>query len=130
MSKGINKVFLIGNLGHDPEVRYLMSGNAVCNLSIATTESWKDKATGEKREKTNWHKVVVFGRLAEIAGEYLHKGSKVYIEGRLNNRKWQDKNTGEDRLTVEIVTNEMHMLDSSGYRNKPVEVEGEPVDDF
>jgi single-strand DNA-binding protein len=111
---GINKVILIGNLGNDPEVRYMPSGGAVATLSIATSESWKDKQTGEKQERTEWHRVVLFNRLGEIAGEYLRKGSKVYIEGSLRTRKWQDKNTGADKYTTEIVGNEMQMLDSKG----------------
>ncbi|RMG49847.1 MAG: single-stranded DNA-binding protein [Gammaproteobacteria bacterium] len=112
-SRGINKVILIGNLGADPEVRYTASGSAVANLRIATSESWKDKNTGETQERTEWHRVVMFGRLGEIAGEYLRKGSKVYIEGRLQTRKWQDQG-GQDRYTTEIVANEMQMLDSRG----------------
>lgn len=113
MAKGINKVILIGNLGKDPEVRHMPSGGGVANLTLATSESWKDKQTGEKQEKTEWHRVVMFGRLGEIAGEYLKKGSKVYIEGRLQTKKWQDNN-GNDRYTTEIVANEMQMLDSRG----------------
>lgn len=101
-SRGINKVILIGNLGQDPEVRYMPSGGAVANLSLATSESWKDKATGEQKEKTEWHRVSIFGRLAEIAGEYLRKGSTVYVEGQLQTRKWQDQN-GQDRYTTEVV---------------------------
>lgn len=113
MARGINKVILIGNLGSDPEIRHTQGGNAVANLSLATSESWRDKTTGETRENTEWHRVVMFGRLGEIAGEYLKKGSKVYIEGRLQTRKWQDKD-GNDRYTTEIVGNEMQMLDSRG----------------
>lgn len=113
MARGINKVILIGNLGSDPEIRHTQGGNAVANLSLATSESWRDKATGETRENTEWHRVVVFGRLGEVAGEYLKKGSKVYIEGRLQTRKWQDRD-GNDRYTTEIVGNEMQMLDSRG----------------
>jgi len=113
MARGINKVILIGNLGKDPEVRYMPSGSAVTNVTVATSENWKDKQTGEKQERTEWHNVVFFNRLAEIAGEYLKKGSKVYIEGSLRTRKWQDKN-GQDRYTTEIVANEMQMLDSRG----------------
>lgn len=105
----VNKVILIGNLGKDPEVKYMPSGGAVTNISIATTSSWKDKTTGEKKEQTEWHKVVGFNRLAEIMGEYLHKGSQVYIEGSLRTRKWQDKE-GKDRYTTEIVADEMKML--------------------
>jgi len=113
MARGINKVILIGNLGKDPEVRYMPSGSAVANLTIATSESWKDKQSGETQERTEWHRVSMFGRLGEIAGEYLRKGSKVYIEGRLQTRKWQDQN-GQDRYTTEIVANDMQMLDSRG----------------
>lgn len=112
-SKGVNKVILIGNLGNDPEIRYMPNGGAVANISIATSESWKDKATGEQREKTEWHRVSIFGKLAEIAGEYLRKGSQVYIEGALQTRKWQDQ-SGQDRYTTEVVvqgfTGVMQML--------------------
>lgn len=101
-SKGVNKVILVGNLGQDPEIRYMPSGGAVTNISIATSESWKDKATGEQKEKTEWHRVVIFGKLAEIAGEYLKKGSQVYIEGALQTRKWTDQ-SGNDKYTTEIV---------------------------
>lgn len=114
MARGINKVILIGNLGRDPEVRYMPSGQAAANATLATSESWKDKQTGEQQERTEWHNLVFFGRLAEIAGEYLRKGSKIYAEGRLQTRKWQDKNTGTDRYTTEIIVNEMQMLDSRG----------------
>jgi single-strand DNA-binding protein len=113
MARGINKVILIGNLGQDPEVKFMPNGNAVTNVTIATSESWKDKNTGEQVDKTEWHRVVFFRRLAEIVGEYLKKGSKVYIEGKLQTRKWQDKD-GNDRYTTEIVANEMQMLDSRG----------------
>jgi len=113
MARGINKVILVGNLGNDPEVRYTPSGSAVANITIATSDSWKDKNTGQKQERTEWHRVVMFNRLGEIAGEYLKKGSKVYIEGRLQTRKWQDKN-GQDRYTTEIIASEMQMLDSRG----------------
>jgi single-strand DNA-binding protein len=113
MARGINKVILIGNLGQDPEVKYMPNGGAVTNVTIATSESWKDKNTGEQKENTEWHRVVFFRRLAEIAGEYLKKGSKVYIEGKLQTRKWQDQ-SGNDRYTTEIVANEMQMLDSRG----------------
>ena len=112
MARGINKVILIGHLGADPEVKYMPSGSAVANLSIATTEGWKDKQTGEKQEKTEWHRVVLFARLAEIAGEYLRKGAQVYVEGRLQTRKWQGKD-GQDRYTTEIVGNELQMLGGS-----------------
>jgi len=113
MARGVNKVILIGNLGQDPEVKYMPNGNAVANVTIATSESWKDKNTGENVDKTEWHRVVFFRRLAEIVGEYLKKGSKVYIEGKLQTRKWQDKN-GKDNWTTEIIANEMQMLDSRG----------------
>ena len=113
MARGINKVILVGNLGKDPEVRYMPNGNAVANITLATTESWKDKQTGESQEKTEWHRVVLFRRLGEIAGEYLKKGSQVYIEGKLQTRKWQD-NTGNDRYTTEIIANEMQMLGGRG----------------
>ncbi len=111
MAKGINKVILIGNLGSDPEIRYMPNGNAVANLSLATSESWKDKQTGQRQEKTEWHRVTVYNRLAEIAGEYLKKGSKIYIEGRLQTRKWQGQD-GADRYTTEIIANDMQFLDS------------------
>lgn len=114
MAKGINKVILIGNLGADPEIRHMPNGAAVANINLATSESWKDKNTGELQERTEWHRVVLFQRLAEIVAEYLKKGSKVYIEGRLQTRKWQDKTTGQDRYTTEIIANEMQMLDSRG----------------
>ena len=110
MARGINKVILIGNLGTDPEVRYMPQGGAVANLTVATSESWTDKATNEKKEQTEWHRVVIYQRLAEIAGEYLRKGSKVYIEGKLKTRKWQDKD-GVERYTTEIIANELQMLD-------------------
>jgi single-strand DNA-binding protein len=113
MARGVNKVIIIGNLGKDPEVRYMPSGGAVTNVTIATSESWKDKQSGEQQERTEWHNVVFFNRLAEIAGEYLKKGSKVYVEGSLRTRKWQDKE-GKDRYTTEIVAAEMQMLDSKG----------------
>lgn len=106
----LNKVLLIGNLGKKPELRFLPSGNAVCQFSIATTESWKDKQTGQKQEKTEWHTIIMFGRLAEIACEYLDKGRPIYVEGRLQTRKWQDKQTGADRYSTEIVADEMKML--------------------
>jgi len=111
MSRGINKVIIVGNLGNDPDQRSMPNGNAVTNISVATSESWKDKQTGQQNEKTEWHRVVMFNRLAEVAGQYLHKGSKVYIEGKLQTRKWQDNN-GQDRYTTEIVANELQMLDS------------------
>ncbi len=111
MARGINKVILIGNLGGDPEVRYTPNGNPVANLTLATSSSWRDKQTGEMQDRTEWHRIVFFNRLAEIVGEYLQKGSKVYVEGNLRTRKWQDK-SGIDRYTTEIIANEMQMLDS------------------
>jgi single-strand DNA-binding protein len=112
-SRGINKVILVGNLGNDPEHRVLPSGGGVTNISVATSESWKDKTSGEQKERTEWHRVVFFNRLSEIAAEYLRKGSKVYVEGTLRTRKWQDQ-SGQDRYTTEIVGAEMQMLDSRG----------------
>ncbi|MBI6549831.1 single-stranded DNA-binding protein [Xenorhabdus lircayensis] len=115
-SRGVNKVILVGNLGQDPEVRYMPNGGAVANITLATSESWRDKQTGEMREKTEWHRVVLFGKLAEVAGEYLRKGSQVYIEGSLQTRKWQDQ-SGQDRYTTEIVVNvggTMQMLGGRG----------------
>ena len=105
----VNKVILVGNLGKDPETRYAPSGDAICNITLATTDSWKDKASGEKKELTEWHRVVFFGKLAEIAGQYLKKGSQVYVEGSLRTRKWQDQN-GQERYTTEIRADEMKML--------------------
>jgi single-strand DNA-binding protein len=116
MARGINKVILVGNLGQDPEVRYLPNGGAVATISIATSETWKDKQTGEQKERTEWHRVVIFGRLAEIAGEYLRRGSQVYIEGALQTRKWQDQ-AGQDRYTTEIVVNIGGVLQILGSRN-------------
>jgi len=113
MSRGVNKVILIGNLGQDPDTRYSAGGMAITTVSVATSETWKDKNTGQQQEKTEWHRVVFFRRLAEIAGEYLKKGSKVYIEGKLQTRKWQDQ-SGQDRYTTEVVASEMQMLDSAG----------------
>ncbi len=112
-SRGVNKVILVGNLGKDPEVRYMPNGGGVCNITVATSETWKDKNTGENQEKTEWHRVVAFRKLAEIMGEYLKKGSKVYIEGRLQTRKWQDQQ-GQDRYSTEIIADQMQMLDSRG----------------
>ena len=121
----VNKVILVGNLGRDPEVRYSPEGSAICNVSLATTSQWKDKTSGERREETEWHRVVMYNRLAEIAGEYLKKGRPVYIEGRLKTRKWQDKE-GVDRYSTEIVADQMQMLggregggESGGYDDKP-----------
>lgn len=113
MARGINKAILIGNLGADPEVRQTQGGTAVTTVSLATSESWRDKSTGEMQEKTEWHRVVFFARLAEVAGEYLRKGSKIYVEGRIQTRKWQGQD-GQDRYTTEIVGNEMQMLDGRG----------------
>ena len=110
---GVNKAIIIGNLGQDPEIRYTQDGKAIANISIATSEQWKDKQTGEKQERTEWHKVTAFGKLGEIIGEYLRKGSKVYIEGRIQTDKWQDKE-GNDRYTTKIIAGQMQMLDSRG----------------
>lgn len=110
----VNRVILIGNTGRDPELRYAPNGSAVCNFPIATTTEWKDKATGEKKKETEWHRIVTYNKLAEIAGEYLKKGREVYIEGRLKTRKWQDKETGADRYSTEIIADQMQML---GPRN-------------
>ncbi len=122
MARGINKVILIGNLGADPETRYMPSGSAVTNIRIATTEAWKDKQTGEQQERTEWHNVAFFGRIAEIAGEYLRKGSQVYVEGRLRTRKWQDKQ-GNDRWTTEVIANEMQMLSGRSGGGAPAVAE-------
>jgi single-strand DNA-binding protein len=113
MARGINKVILVGNLGKDPEVRYMANGGAVCNVTLATSESWKDKQTGEQKDKTEWHNIVFYRRLAEIAGEYLRKGSLIYVDGMLQTRKWQDK-SGNDRYTTEIIASEMQMLGGRG----------------
>ena len=113
MARGVNKVILIGNLGNDPEVRFMPNGQAVANLSIATSESWKDKDSGEKRDHTEWHRIVLYRRLAEIAGEYLKRGSKVYLEGKLRTRKWADQN-GQDRYSTEVIADELQMLDRAG----------------
>lgn len=113
MARGINKVILVGNVGIDPDVRYMPNGNAVTTLSIATSETWKDKNTGEKQERTEWHRVVCFNRLGEIAGEYIRKGSKLYVEGSLRTRKWQDQQ-GQDKYTTEIIASDIQMLDSKG----------------
>lgn len=119
MARGINKVILVGNLGADPDTRYMPSGSAVTNLSIATSETWKDKQSGEQKERTEWHKVAMFNRLAEIAAEYLRKGSQVYIEGKLRTRKWQDRD-GNDRWTTEIIADEMQMLGGRGGGSAPM----------
>ena len=133
----VNKVIIVGNLGRDPEVRYTPNGDSIANVTIATTDTWKDKATGEKKEATEWHRVVFFGKLAEIAGQYLKKGRQVYVEGALRTRKWQDKE-GQERYTTEIVANEMKMLgsregmsdapprDSSGGGNRPAAAAAAP----
>ena len=113
MARGINKVIIVGNVGQDPETRYMPSGSAVTNFTVATNESWKDKQTGEQKDRTEWHRVAMFNRLAEIAAEYLRKGSQVYIEGKLRTRKWQDQ-SGQDRWTTEIVADEMQMLGGRG----------------
>lgn len=111
MARGVNKVILIGNIGQDPECKYMPSGNAVTNFSVATSESWKDKQTGQQQERTEWHRITMYNRLAEVAAEYLRKGSKVYIEGSLRTRKWTDQ-SGQDRFTTEIIASNMQMLDS------------------
>jgi len=113
MARGVNKVIIVGNLGQDPETRYMPSGSAVTNFTVATNESWKDKQTGEQKERTEWHRVSMFNRLAEVAAEYLRKGSQVYIEGKLRTRKWQGKD-GNDRYTTEIIADEMQMLGGRG----------------
>ena len=136
MARGINKVILVGHLGGDPETRYMPSGSAVTNLRVATSESWKDKSSGEQQERTEWHRVAMFGRLAEIAAEYLRKGSQVYIEGSLRTRKWQDKE-GHDRWSTEIIANEMQMLGGRGEVSAPARsapaaaaAESAPPDEF
>ena len=132
MARGINKVILVGNLGADPDTRYMPSGKAVCNIRIATSETWKDRQSGDQQERTEWHSVVMYDKLGEIAAEYLRKGSQVYIEGKLRTRKWQDKE-GKDRYTTEIIADQMQMLGgrsggSSGgggeYRPRPAASEG------
>ena len=135
MARGVNKVILIGNVGGDPETRYLPNGNAVTSLTLATSDSWKDKQTGQRQERTEWHRVVLFGKVAEIAGEYLKKGSQVYIEGRLQTRKWQDQQ-GQDRSTTEIVVDmqgTMQLLggrggnaDGGDYSQRPARPQREP----
>ncbi|MCR3756079.1 MAG: ssDNA-binding protein [Sodalis sp. Psp] len=128
-SRGINKVILVGNLGQDPEVRYMPNGGAVANITLATSESWRDKQTGETKEKTEWHRVVLFGKLAEVAGEYLRKGSQVYIEGALQTRKWQDQ-SGQDRYTTEVVVNVGGTMQMLGVRqggwSQPQPLQGNP----
>ena len=126
MARGVNKVTLIGNLGNDPEVRYGASGNAVANVSLATTESWRDKDSGEQQEKTEWHRVVFFGKLAEIVAEYLKKGRQIYVEGRLQTNKWQDKE-GNDRYTTEVIARELLMLGGRDDVDAPSDTRQEPV---
>lgn len=125
---GVNKVIILGRLGQDPEIRYIQDGTAVANISVVTSETWKDKQTGEKKEKTEWHKIIIFGKLAEIAGEYLKKGSQAYFEGRLQTRKWQDQN-GQDRYSTEIVANVMQMLGSTQgtTRQEPNQSQNQPA---
>ena len=118
MARGVNKVILVGNLGADPETRYMPSGGAVTNVRLATTDAWRDKQSGEQQERTEWHRVVFFGRLAEVAGEYLRKGRQIYVEGRLQTRKWQTQE-GQDRWSTEIVANEMQMLGGRGEAAAP-----------
>ena len=127
MARGVNKVIIVGNVGGDPEVRYMPNGNAVASFSVATSEAWKDKTTGEKQERTEWHRVVCFNRLGEIVGEYVRKGTKVYLEGSLRTRKWQDQQ-GQDRYTTEIVAAELQMLDSKSpsYDSQPQHAQSEP----
>jgi len=125
MARGINKVILVGNLGQDPETRYMPSGGAVTNFTVATNESWKDKQTGEQKDRTEWHRVAMFGRLAEIAAEYLRKGSQVYIEGKLRTRKWQDRD-GNDRYTTEVIADEMQMLGGRGGGGGGMSAGGDP----
>lgn len=127
MARGVNKVILVGNCGQDPETRYTASGTAITNVSIATSDVWKDKQTGQQQERTEWHRVVFFNRLAEIAGEYLRKGSKVYVEGRLQTRKWQDQQ-GQDRYMTEIVAGEMQMLDSRSGSDQSSSYGAPPAD--
>jgi len=117
----VNKVILVGNLGRNPEVRYNADGAAICNVSIATTSQWKDRSSGERREETEWHRVVFYNRLAEIAGEYLTKGRAVYIEGQLKTRKWQDRQTGADRYTTEIIAHQMQMLPGRDGQDTPTQ---------
>ena len=126
MARGVNKAILIGNLGNDPEVRRTTNNDAVATISLATSETWKDKQANEKQERTEWHRVVFFNRLAEIVGEYLHKGSKIYVEGTIRTRKWTDK-SGVDRYTTKIIANEMHMLDRKNASNMPSQ---EPIENY
>ena len=126
MARGVNKAIIVGTLGQDPEIRYTANGSAVANISVATNETWKDKSTGEAQERTEWHRIVMFGKLAEIAQQYLKKGSQAYFEGRIQTRKWQD-NSGNDRYSTEIVANEMQMLGgrSGGGGGAPMESGGQ-----
>ncbi|KDN94641.1 single-stranded DNA-binding protein [Hydrogenovibrio marinus] len=117
--RGVNKVILVGTLGRDPEMKYAANGNAIANLSLATSENWTDKNSGQKQEKTEWHRVVIFGKLAEIAGQYLTKGSQIYLEGKLQTRKWQDQNTGQDRYSTEVVIDFNGQMQMLGGGNKP-----------
>ncbi|MGH8507437.1 MAG: single-stranded DNA-binding protein [Gammaproteobacteria bacterium] len=128
MARGINKVILIGNLGAEPEVRFMPSGQAVANVRLATNETWRDRETGESQERTEWHRVVFFGKLADIVKEYLHKGSQIFVEGRIQTKKWQDKD-GHDRYSTEIIANEMQMLGGRGGGTAPFENQapGEPA---
>jgi single-strand DNA-binding protein len=123
MARGVNKAIIVGTLGQDPEVRYTANGGAVANISVATNETWRDKATGENQERTEWHRIVMFGRLAEIAQQYLKKGSQAYFEGRIQTRKWQDQ-SGNDRYSTEIVANEMQMLGGRGGGGAPMDSPG------
>jgi single-strand DNA-binding protein len=127
MARGVNKVILIGNLGADPEVRYMPSGGAVANLRVATTDTWRDRQSGEMQERTEWHRVVLYGRLGEIAKDYLRKGSRVYLEGRLQTRKWQGQD-GQDRYSTEVVANDMQMLDRREGAGPAASAAGEPPD--
>jgi len=129
MARGVNKVILIGNLGNEPEIRRTTANSAVATISLATSETWKDKQTSEVQERTEWHRVVFFSRLAEIVGEYLHKGSKIYVEGSIRTRKWQDK-AGVDRYTTEVIANEMHMLDSRSNKGTSNVPPHEPVENY
>ena len=123
MARGVNKAIIVGTLGQDPEVRYTANGSAVANISVATNESWKDRQTGEQQERTEWHRIVMFGKLAEIAQQYLKKGSQAYFEGRIQTRKWQDQ-SGNDRYTTEVVANEMQMLGGRGGGGAPMDAGG------
>lgn len=118
MATGVNKAILVGRLGNDPDMKYTASGSAVCSISVATSEQWKDKQTGEKQERTEWHRVTMFGKLGEIAGQYLKKGSEVYLEGKIQTDKWQDQN-GQDRYSIKIIANQMQMLGGKSDGNKP-----------